>query len=127
MTAKPQSVLNIRLPVWRARLLVTLMFLGFMALAARALYCQSVNKDFLQATQAEHFLQQETQISHKPLLWLRPLSCTLKLPTRVRAEAVGSTHLTICFKIFLVVACLNNVRHKWLPALELFYRKMATL
>ncbi|MDC1311622.1 penicillin-binding protein 2 [Burkholderiales bacterium] len=49
MTSKSQSVLKIRLPVWRARLLVTLMFLGFITLAARALYCQSVNKDFLQA------------------------------------------------------------------------------
>ena len=49
MTSKSQSVLNIRLPVWRARLLVTLMFLGFMALAARALLVQSVNKDVLQA------------------------------------------------------------------------------
>ena len=49
MTSKSQSVLKIRLPVWRARLLVTLMFLGFMALAARAILVQFVYKDFLQA------------------------------------------------------------------------------
>ncbi len=68
MTAKPQSVLNMRLPVWRARLLVTLMFLGFMALAARALYCQSVNKDFLQAEAEKRYSRTKALIATRGLI-----------------------------------------------------------
>jgi cell division protein FtsI (penicillin-binding protein 3) len=38
----------VRLPVWRARLLLLLVFCGFMVLAARALYLQGLHNDFLQ-------------------------------------------------------------------------------
>ena len=68
MTSKSQSVLKIRLPVWRARLLVTLMFLGFMALAARALYCQSVNKDFLQAEAEKRYSRTKELIATRGLI-----------------------------------------------------------
>ena len=40
--------LSVRLPVWRARLLLLLVFCGFMVLAARAFYLQGLRNDFLQ-------------------------------------------------------------------------------
>jgi cell division protein FtsI (penicillin-binding protein 3) len=40
--------LSVRLPVWRSRLLLLLVILGFMVLAARALYLQGLHNDFLQ-------------------------------------------------------------------------------
>ncbi len=40
--------LSVRLPVWRARLLLLLVFFGFLVLAARALYLQGLRNDFLQ-------------------------------------------------------------------------------
>ena len=40
--------LSVRLPVWRARLLLLLAFCGFAVLAARALYLQGLHNDFLQ-------------------------------------------------------------------------------
>ena len=40
--------LSVRLPVWRARLLLLLVFGGFMVLAARAFYLQGLHNDFLQ-------------------------------------------------------------------------------
>lgn len=49
MKSRTHPALSVRLPVWRARTLVLLLFAGFMMLAARALYLQGLNKDFLQA------------------------------------------------------------------------------
>ncbi len=49
MRSRTHPALGVRLPVWRARLLVLMLFAGFMTLAARALYLQGLNKDFLQA------------------------------------------------------------------------------
>ena len=40
--------LCVRLPVWRARLLLLLVFFGFLILAARAFYLQGLHNDFLQ-------------------------------------------------------------------------------
>jgi cell division protein FtsI (penicillin-binding protein 3) len=40
--------LSVRLPVWRARLLLLLVFCGFMVLASRAFYLQGLQNDFLQ-------------------------------------------------------------------------------
>jgi cell division protein FtsI (penicillin-binding protein 3) len=40
--------LSVRLPVWRARLLLLVVFAGFLVLAARALYLQGLHNDFLQ-------------------------------------------------------------------------------
>ncbi len=39
--------LSVRLPVWRARLLLLLVFFGFLVLAARAFYLQGLRNDFL--------------------------------------------------------------------------------
>ena len=49
MRSRAHPALSVRLPVWRARVLVLLLFAGFMTLAVRALYLQGLNKDFLQA------------------------------------------------------------------------------
>lgn len=49
MRPRTHPALSVRLPVWRARVLVLLFVAGFMTLAARALYLQGLNKDFLQA------------------------------------------------------------------------------
>lgn len=48
MTPSMNPALSVRLPVWRARLLMLLVFFGFMILAARALYLQGLRSDFLQ-------------------------------------------------------------------------------
>lgn len=40
--------LSVRLPVWRARLLLLLVFCGFTVLASRAFYLQGLQNDFLQ-------------------------------------------------------------------------------
>ncbi len=48
MRSSLNPALSVRLPVWRARLLLLLVFCGFMVLAARALYLQGLHNDFLQ-------------------------------------------------------------------------------
>ena len=48
MNSSLNPALSVRLPVWRARLLLLLVFAGFMALAARALFLQGLHNDFLQ-------------------------------------------------------------------------------
>ena len=46
-TAKAQ--LPVKLPAWRARTILILLMLGFLVLVGRAVYLQSVNKNFLRA------------------------------------------------------------------------------
>lgn len=48
MNPSLNPALSVRLPVWRARLLLLLVFFGFLVLAARALYLQGLHNDFLQ-------------------------------------------------------------------------------
>ncbi len=48
MNPSLNPALSVRLPVWRARLLLLVVFSGFMVLAARALYLQGLRNDFLQ-------------------------------------------------------------------------------
>ena len=48
MNPSLNPALSVRLPVWRARLLLLLVFFGFVVLAARAFYLQGLHKDFLQ-------------------------------------------------------------------------------
>jgi len=49
MNFASSPVLTLRLPVWRSRLLLLAFLSGFMVLAARAVYLQGWNNDFLQA------------------------------------------------------------------------------
>ena len=48
MNPSLNPALSVRLPVWRARLLLLLVFFGFLVLAARAFYLQGLRNDFLQ-------------------------------------------------------------------------------
>ncbi len=48
MNPSLNPALSVRLPVWRARLLLLLVFCGFMVLVARAFFLQGLNNDFLQ-------------------------------------------------------------------------------
>ncbi len=48
MSAVPNPVLALRLPLWRSRMMLALVFIGFVTLIARALYLQGWNNDFLQ-------------------------------------------------------------------------------
>ncbi len=41
-------VLSVQMPLWRSRLVLVLMMLGFLAIAAKALYLQGLSNDFLQ-------------------------------------------------------------------------------
>ena len=41
-------VLNVQMPLWRSRLVLVLMLLGFLAIVAKALYLQGLSNDFLQ-------------------------------------------------------------------------------
>ena len=41
-------VLNVQMPMWRARLVLIFMMVGFLALIAKALYLQGLSNDFLQ-------------------------------------------------------------------------------
>ena len=47
MIARTATSLPIKLPVWRARVVLVLLLVWFLALVGRALYLQSVNRDFL--------------------------------------------------------------------------------
>lgn len=42
------AALNVQIPMWRGKLVIVLMMLGFMALVGKALYLQGMSKDFLQ-------------------------------------------------------------------------------
>ena len=48
MISAPNPLLQLRLPLWRSRMMLAIVFAGFGALAARALYLQVWNNDFLQ-------------------------------------------------------------------------------
>ena len=48
MKSRANKAPTVRLPMWRARTVVLLVFAGFTTLAARALYLQGMNDDFLQ-------------------------------------------------------------------------------
>jgi cell division protein FtsI (penicillin-binding protein 3) len=48
MTSTPSPVLQLRLPLWRSRMMLACVFIGFMALIARAVFLQAWDTDFLQ-------------------------------------------------------------------------------
>ena len=49
MNFATSPVLELKLPVWRSRLLALVIFSGFAVLAGRAVYLQGLHNDFLQA------------------------------------------------------------------------------
>jgi cell division protein FtsI (penicillin-binding protein 3) len=48
MISAPNPLLQLRLPLWRSRMMLAIVFIGFGALVARALYLQAWDNDFLQ-------------------------------------------------------------------------------
>ena len=48
MISAPNPLLQLRLPLWRSRMMLAIVFAGFGVLVARALYLQVWNNDFLQ-------------------------------------------------------------------------------
>ena len=48
MHSAPSPVLQLRLPLWRSRMMLAIVFAGFAGMAARAIYLQAFNTDFLQ-------------------------------------------------------------------------------
>ncbi|MDA1331101.1 MAG: penicillin-binding protein 2 [Proteobacteria bacterium] len=119
MTPKPQLALNIRLPVWRARLLVTLMFLGFMALAARALYVQAINNDFLQAEAAKRYSRTPDLIANRGPITDRngqalAISTAVEIiaadPTRVAFDKIPAEKLDQLSK--LLSMDVKDIQHK---------------
>ena len=48
MNSAPSPVLQFRLPLWRSRMMLAIVFAGFATLMVRAVYLQVVNTDFLQ-------------------------------------------------------------------------------
>jgi cell division protein FtsI/penicillin-binding protein 2 len=79
------------------------MFLGFMALAARALYCQSVNKDFLQAEAEKRYSRTKSLIATRGLITDRngeALAITTAVetvtvnPRRINFEGISTEKLS---------------------------------
>ena len=60
--------LSVRLPVWRARLLLLLVFGGFMVLAARALYLQGLHNDFLQQKGETRYARVVEMFAHRGMV-----------------------------------------------------------
>jgi cell division protein FtsI (penicillin-binding protein 3) len=58
MNFSASPVLELRLPVWRSRLLVVVFLAGFLALGARAAYLQGWNNDFLRAKGESRYSRQ---------------------------------------------------------------------
>jgi cell division protein FtsI (penicillin-binding protein 3) len=48
MISAPNPLLQLRLPLWRSRMMLAIVFVGFGGLVARAFYLQAWNNDFLQ-------------------------------------------------------------------------------
>ena len=48
MISAPSALLQLRLPMWRSRLMLAIVFFGFAGLIARAVYLQALNTGFLQ-------------------------------------------------------------------------------
>jgi cell division protein FtsI (penicillin-binding protein 3) len=55
MISAPSPVLQLRLPLWRSRLMLAVVFIGFMALIGRAVFLQAWDTDFLQQKGATRY------------------------------------------------------------------------
>jgi cell division protein FtsI (penicillin-binding protein 3) len=68
MKSAHNPALSVRLPVWRARLLLLLVFGGFLALAARALYLQGLHNDFLQQKGETRYVRVVEMSAHRGMI-----------------------------------------------------------
>ena len=100
--------LSVRLPVWRARLLLLVVFGGFMVLAARALYLQGLHNDFLQQKGETRYARVVEMSAHRGMVtdrngeplavstpvesvWAAPADATLNSQQRMKlARLLGA-------------------------------------
>lgn len=68
MKSRTSKVRNVRLPVWRSRVLALLLLTGFITLAARALYLQGLNHDFLQARGESRYARTIDVSAHRGII-----------------------------------------------------------
>ena len=68
MSPKANSALKIRLPVWRARLVVTFIFLGFISLVGRAFDLQIWNTALYQAKANERFVRSSEILADRGII-----------------------------------------------------------
>ena len=102
MKSRARSAQSVRLPVWRARVLVLLLFAGFMTLAARALYLQGLNKDFLQARGESRYARTVDAVANRgtitdrngdPLAISTPVESVWASPQDAKLSAAQRTRL----------------------------------
>jgi cell division protein FtsI (penicillin-binding protein 3) len=68
MNAVMNPALTVRLPVWRARLLMLLVFGALLVLAARALYLQGLRNDFLQQKGETRYARVIEMTAHRGMI-----------------------------------------------------------
>ena len=68
MNAALNPALTVRLPVWRARLLMLLVFSALVVLAARALYLQGLRNDFLQQKGETRYARVLEMTAHRGMI-----------------------------------------------------------
>lgn len=77
MNYSPSPVLTLRLPEWRVRLVAGVILLWFAGLAARSLYLQALNNDFLRAKGAARYSRVIEISAHRGMItdrWGKPLA-----------------------------------------------------
>lgn len=108
MRAPVNPALGVRLPVWRARLLLLLVFAAFMVLAARAFYLQGLNKDFLQQKGESRYSRVIEIAAHRgtivdrngePLAMSTPVESVWASPADAKLSAEQRAKLATLLKI----------------------------
>ncbi len=103
MNSSLPPALSVRLPVWRARLLLLLVFVGFMVLAARALFLQGLHNDFLQQKGQIRYSRIAEISAHRgtvtdrngePLALSTPVESVWAVPTEADLSNEQRTRLT---------------------------------
>ena len=103
MNGSLNPMLSVRLPVWRARLLLALILAGFMVLAARALFLQGLHNDFLQQKGETRYARTVEISAHRgtvtdrngePLALSTPVESVWAAPGDVELNAEQRARLT---------------------------------
>ena len=103
MNGSLNPMLSVRLPVWRARLLLALILAAFMVLAARALFLQGLHNDFLQQKGETRYARTVEISAHRgtvtdrngePLALSTPVESVWAAPGDVELNAEQRTRLT---------------------------------
>jgi cell division protein FtsI (penicillin-binding protein 3) len=105
MNSSLDPALSVRLPVWRARLMLLLVFFGFLVLAARAFYLQGLRNDFLQQKGETRYARVVEMSAHRGMVtdrngeplalstpvesvWVAPTDADLSAEQRARLARV---------------------------------------